>query len=56
MPAEPDGVRPGPSLDGTVPQDEIAEMIDHSWERVVAKLSRGTRDLLRTLQPRWESR
>jgi hypothetical protein len=33
-------------LDGTVPGDELAELIDHSWELVVAKLPRRQRDTL----------
>jgi predicted DNA-binding protein (MmcQ/YjbR family) len=33
-------------LDGTVPGDELAELIDHSWELVVAKLPRRQRDPL----------
>ncbi|MFD0378315.1 MmcQ/YjbR family DNA-binding protein [Streptomyces sp. NPDC127112] len=33
-------------LDGTVPADELAEMIEYSWERVVAGLPRATRDRL----------
>ncbi|WP_367136831.1 MULTISPECIES: MmcQ/YjbR family DNA-binding protein [Streptomyces] len=36
-------------LDGTVPADELAEMIEYSWERVVAGLPRATRDRLREL-------
>ncbi|MGV4930021.1 MmcQ/YjbR family DNA-binding protein [Streptomyces sp. BHT-5-2] len=36
-------------LDGTVPADELADMIDHSWERVVAGLPRITRDQLQRL-------
>ncbi|WP_344960990.1 MmcQ/YjbR family DNA-binding protein [Streptomyces thioluteus] len=35
-------------LDGTVPADELAEMIEHSWECVVAGMPRATRDRLRT--------
>jgi predicted DNA-binding protein (MmcQ/YjbR family) len=31
-------------LDGSVPADELAELVDHSWELVVAKLSRRDRD------------
>jgi predicted DNA-binding protein (MmcQ/YjbR family) len=30
-------------LDGTVPADELAELIDHSWELVVAQLPRAER-------------
>jgi predicted DNA-binding protein (MmcQ/YjbR family) len=33
-------------LDGSVPADELAELIDHSWELVVAKLPRRQRDAL----------
>jgi predicted DNA-binding protein (MmcQ/YjbR family) len=34
-------------LDGSVPADELAELADHSWELVVAKLPRRDRDALR---------
>jgi predicted DNA-binding protein (MmcQ/YjbR family) len=34
-------------LDGSVPADELAELVDHSWELVVAKLPRRDRDALR---------
>ncbi|MFW5416466.1 MmcQ/YjbR family DNA-binding protein [Nocardiopsis sp. CNT-189] len=50
------GVRPGyhlakkhwnsVDLDGSVPDDEIAEMLRHSYERVVAGLRRADRDRL----------
>jgi predicted DNA-binding protein (MmcQ/YjbR family) len=33
-------------LDGSVPSDELAELVDHSWELVVAKLPRRDRDQL----------
>ena len=33
-------------LDGSVPGDELAELVDHSWELVVAKLPRRERDAL----------
>jgi predicted DNA-binding protein (MmcQ/YjbR family) len=33
-------------LDGSVPDDELAELVDHSWELVVAKLPRRDRDAL----------
>jgi predicted DNA-binding protein (MmcQ/YjbR family) len=33
-------------LDGTVPADELAELVDHSWELVVARLPRRDRDAL----------
>jgi predicted DNA-binding protein (MmcQ/YjbR family) len=33
-------------LDGSVPADELAELVDHSWELVVAKLPRRDRDAL----------
>jgi predicted DNA-binding protein (MmcQ/YjbR family) len=33
-------------LDGSVPDDELAELVDHSWELVVAGLSRRDRDAL----------
>ncbi|MFC4517298.1 MmcQ/YjbR family DNA-binding protein [Streptomyces ehimensis] len=36
-------------LDGTVPAGELADMIEHSWERVVAGLPRATRDRLQRL-------
>ncbi|MEU3756475.1 MmcQ/YjbR family DNA-binding protein [Streptomyces olivoreticuli] len=37
------------ALDGTVPADELADMIEHSWERVVAGLPRTTRYRLQRL-------
>ncbi|WP_369776473.1 MmcQ/YjbR family DNA-binding protein [Streptomyces sp. R33] len=36
-------------LDGTVPDEEIAEMISHSWQCVVDGLPRTARDRLRRL-------
>ncbi|GGU99860.1 DNA-binding protein [Streptomyces albospinus] len=36
-------------LDGTVPSDELADMIEYSWERVVAGLPRATRERLQRL-------
>ncbi|MGH3327193.1 MAG: MmcQ/YjbR family DNA-binding protein [Streptomycetales bacterium] len=33
-------------LDGSVPADELVEMVEHSYERVVAGLRRGDRDRL----------
>jgi predicted DNA-binding protein (MmcQ/YjbR family) len=36
-------------LDGSVPADELAELVDHCWELVVAKLPRRDRDALRAL-------
>ena len=33
-------------LDGSVPGDELAELVDHSWELVVAKLPRHEREAL----------
>jgi predicted DNA-binding protein (MmcQ/YjbR family) len=33
-------------LDGSVPDDELAELVDHSWELVVAQLPRRDRDVL----------
>ena len=33
-------------LDGSVPADELAELVDHSWELVVARLPRRDRDAL----------
>lgn len=38
------------ALDGTVPADELAEMIEYSWERVVAGLPRTALDRLRELR------
>jgi predicted DNA-binding protein (MmcQ/YjbR family) len=37
-------------LDGSVPADELAELVDHSWELVVAKLPRRERDALGATQ------
>ena len=34
-------------LDGTVPDDEVLEMLLHSYEQVTAGLSRSTRESLR---------
>ncbi|MFJ3728396.1 MmcQ/YjbR family DNA-binding protein [Streptomyces sp. NPDC090045] len=36
-------------LDGTVPAEELAEMIGHSWAWVVAKLPRPARERLQLL-------
>ncbi|MGW1871202.1 MmcQ/YjbR family DNA-binding protein [Streptomyces mauvecolor] len=36
-------------LDGTVPTDELTDMIEHSWEHVVASLPHTTRHRLRQL-------
>ncbi|MQS16535.1 MmcQ/YjbR family DNA-binding protein [Streptomyces kaniharaensis] len=36
-------------LDGTVPADELGEMIEHSWECVVAGLPHTVRERLRSL-------
>ena len=33
-------------LDGSVPADELAELVDHSWDLVVGKLPRRDRDAL----------
>ena len=33
-------------LDGSVPADELAELVDHSWELVVGRLPRRDRDAL----------
>jgi predicted DNA-binding protein (MmcQ/YjbR family) len=33
-------------LDGSVPEDEVADLIDHSYEVVMAGLTRGVRDKL----------
>ena len=35
------------TLDGSIPDDEVLEMIDHSYELVVEALPRRTRDALR---------
>jgi predicted DNA-binding protein (MmcQ/YjbR family) len=35
-------------LDGSVPQDELLDLIDHSYELVVARLPRAERDKLNT--------
>ncbi|MEU2867638.1 MmcQ/YjbR family DNA-binding protein [Streptomyces olivoreticuli] len=37
-------------LDGTVPDDELADVIEHSWDRVVVGLPRTTRDRLQKLR------
>ena len=37
-------------LDGSVPGDELADLVDHSWELVVAKLPRRERDALGATQ------
>jgi predicted DNA-binding protein (MmcQ/YjbR family) len=34
------------TLDGSVPEDELAELIDHSYELVVAGLTKADRDKL----------
>ncbi|WP_438297613.1 MmcQ/YjbR family DNA-binding protein [Streptomyces sp. HUAS TT7] len=34
------------ALDGTIPADELTDMIEHSWEHVVASLPRTTRHRL----------
>lgn len=36
------------TLDGSVPEDELLDLIDHSYELVVARLSRAERDMLNT--------
>jgi predicted DNA-binding protein (MmcQ/YjbR family) len=36
------------TLDGSVPGEELAELIDHSYERVVARLTRAQRNGLIT--------
>ena len=36
------------TLDGSVPQDELPDLIDHSYELVVARLPRAERDKLNT--------
>ena len=35
-------------LDGSVPEDELLDLIDHSYELVVARLSRAERDVMNT--------
>ena len=35
-------------LDGSVPQDELLDLIDHSYELVVTRLPRAERDKLNT--------
>jgi predicted DNA-binding protein (MmcQ/YjbR family) len=37
-------------LDSSVPDEELQEMIEHSYDRVVAGLPKATRDRLRTLR------
>jgi len=34
-------------LDGSVPDEELAELIDYSYEQVVARLTRAQRNRLR---------
>jgi predicted DNA-binding protein (MmcQ/YjbR family) len=34
--------------DGTVPEDELLDLLDHSYELLVARLSRAERDKLHT--------
>jgi predicted DNA-binding protein (MmcQ/YjbR family) len=34
-------------MDGSVPDDEPTELVDHSWELVVGKLPRRDRETLR---------
>jgi predicted DNA-binding protein (MmcQ/YjbR family) len=36
------------TLDGSVPEDELLDLIDHSYELVVARLCRAERDKLNT--------
>jgi predicted DNA-binding protein (MmcQ/YjbR family) len=36
------------TLDGSVPEDELLDLIDHSYELVVARLPRAERDMLNT--------
>ena len=36
-------------VDGTIPDDEILEMIDHSYEQVVKGLTKAARDRLKLL-------
>ena len=35
------------ALDGSVPDEELAELIDHSYEQVVARLTRAQRNTLK---------
>jgi predicted DNA-binding protein (MmcQ/YjbR family) len=35
------------TLDGSLPEDELLDLIDHSYELVVARLTRAERDTLR---------
>jgi predicted DNA-binding protein (MmcQ/YjbR family) len=37
-------------LDGTVPDDEVCDWIEHSWELVVAKLPKGEQAVLQAQQ------
>ena len=36
------------TLDGSVPDEEVLELIDHSYDLVVARLSKAQRDQLIT--------
>jgi predicted DNA-binding protein (MmcQ/YjbR family) len=36
------------TLDGSVPEDEVRELIDHSYDLVVARLTRAQRNQLTT--------
>lgn len=36
-------------MDGSVPDDEVLEMIDHSYELVVKGLTRAQKEQLKTL-------
>jgi predicted DNA-binding protein (MmcQ/YjbR family) len=38
-------------LDGSVPDEEVLELIDHSYDLVVARLTRAERDRLRAGRP-----
>ncbi|MEV5379374.1 MmcQ/YjbR family DNA-binding protein [Streptomyces nondiastaticus] len=38
-------------LDGTVPDEELTDMIDHSWHRTVDQLPKADRERLRGLWP-----
>jgi predicted DNA-binding protein (MmcQ/YjbR family) len=39
----------GVLLDGTIPDEEILEMVDHSYEQVVKGLKKAEREQLNTL-------
>ena len=41
------------TLDGSVPDEEVLELIEHSYDLVVARLTRAQRDRLTTGQEIW---